>query len=63
MHGVQSLNSLDKKVLKKVYKKYEKVFPVSNTAQKNIVNYFPFLKSKSEVIYSIIDSKELLKNL
>lgn len=52
---------LNKKLEKKSYSKMEKIVCVSNDSKKSIVELYPELKEKVEVIYNPISKEEILK--
>lgn len=61
VHGVQPISEKDKSILTPIYKKYDKIFPVSYTAKNNIDTNFEWIKNKSVVMYSIVDSEMILR--
>ena len=54
--------SFDKKFIKKLYSKFDKVFVVSKEAKEKLDNLIPSLTSKTEVFHNIV-SKNKIKNL
>ena len=59
IHGIQQMDSIEKDLLFKIYKKYNLIVAVSNTAKNNFINQFPKLENKIKVAYCIVDGKEI----
>lgn len=59
IHGVQPLTKEEIFELKKIYKKYNNVFPVSWAARKNILRYIPEIKDRCIVAYNVVDENEI----
>ncbi|EOU1998561.1 TPA: glycosyltransferase [Clostridium perfringens] len=53
--------TIDKKIFKNIYSKYDKIFSVSQTSLDKFIKYFPETKNKIEVLYNIVDSKEIFE--
>ena len=59
VHGEAVFTEEEQKVLGKYYKKYDGVFPVSETAKNCLLSYFPNLKDKCTVLNNITDADKL----
>ncbi len=51
---------IDKGMTRKLYKQYEKVFVVSETAKKKFDEMFPALECKTEVRYNVVSKEQIL---
>lgn len=49
----------DKNFASKIYKKFDKIFVVSNDARNRLVETLPSIKDKTEVFYNLVSSKEI----
>lgn len=59
IHGVQPLKKEEVFEFKKIYEKYDNIFPVSWSARKNIIKYIPEISNKCIVAYSVVDENEI----
>lgn len=53
--------NIDKKIFRDIYSRYDKIFSVSKASLIKFNQYFPETINKSEVLYNIIDSNEIVK--
>lgn len=51
---------IDKGMTRKLYKQYEKIFVVSETAKKKFDEMFPALECKTEVRYNVVSKEQIL---
>lgn len=52
---------LNLQFVSRFYRKFDKVFVVSEEARKNFIDKVPFLKDKTEVFYNIVSEKSILE--
>lgn len=62
MHFDVSKHSFNKKLYKKLYEKYDKIFVVSNQGKNKLIDVIPGIKEKTDVFLNII-SKNLIKEM
>lgn len=60
VHGIQPIKLEEKNILRPYYEKYTGIFPVSIAAKNNLINFFPEIKTKTTVVYCIVDKEEIL---
>ena len=58
IHGEVCLSSKEVSILDKYYKKYDRIFAVSQTAKDSFLHYFPQYSEKCKVAYNVIDREE-----
>ena len=61
IHGEVDLLPNEVAVLDKYYKKYDRIFPVSKTAENSFLRYFPQYAEKCRVAYNVIDKEEFYR--
>lgn len=62
IHGeITYLTQAEQKILSKYYSKYDRIFPVSQTAKEAFLKFFPNYKDKCRVAYNVIDTSKMYK--
>ncbi|MGP4106331.1 glycosyltransferase [Virgibacillus sp. L01] len=62
VHFDISQHTINEKLYNRLYRKFDKIFVVSNEARKRLIDKIPNIKAKSEVIKNII-SKKVINNM
>lgn len=61
IHAVEELKPFEIRKLKKVYTKYDYIFPVSNSAMEHMCEYIPEIREKCHIAHNIVDRQEILR--